>query len=59
MKTMSIVFGNLVAGNLSKIITSGMQETQAMPVIHEEAIKTRCNSVEIYCCCCFLFGDRA
>lgn len=57
MKTMLIVFGNLFAGNLSKIIISGLQETQAMPVLQEEAIKTRCNSVEIYCCCCFLYGD--
>lgn len=58
MKTLSIVFGNLVAGNLSKILISRMQETKTMPVIHEEAIKTRCNSVEIYCYFCFLFADR-
>lgn len=58
IKTVPIVFDNLDAGDLGKIIFSGMQEAQAVPVIHEEAIRTACNSVELCCCCCcFLFGD--
>lgn len=56
IKTMPIVVDNLGAGDLGKIICSGMQEAQAWPVINEEAVRTVCNSIELYCCC-FLFGD--